>query len=216
MFKSIYVFDAYGTLFDVNSAARIASAEPDFPELAAHWPAVAANWRRKQLEYTWLRAVSGRHADFEQVTKDGLDWTLEAAKLTSPALRERLLALYWELDAYPEVTAMLARLKAAGARTAILSNGTPEMLAAAVTSAGITEYLDAVLSIESVGVYQAPRHRLRHGRPGIRLRKIRRPVCLVQRLGCSGRLWLRLYNRMGEPRGRSRRQAICHPAPHFI
>ena len=130
MFKSIYIFDAYGTLFDVNSAARIASAEPDFPELAAHWPAVAANWRRKQLEYTWLRAVSGRHADFEQVTKDGLDWTLEAAKLTSPALRERLLALYWELDAYPEVTAMLARLKAAGARTAILSNGTPEMLRA--------------------------------------------------------------------------------------
>lgn len=152
--KSVYVFDAYGTLFDVNSAARIASAEPDFPELAAHWPTVAANWRRKQLEYTWLRAVAGRHTDFEQVTKDGLDWALEAAKLTSPALRERLLALYWELDAYPEVPTMLARLQASGARTAILSNGTPDMLAAAVTSAGITEHLDAVLSVESVGVYK--------------------------------------------------------------
>ena len=154
MLKSVYVFDAYGTLFDVNSAARLASAEPDHAELAALWPTVAANWRRKQLEYTWLRAVAGRHANFEQVTKDGLDWTLEAAKLTSPALRERLLALYWELDSYPEVPAMLARLKAAGARTAILSNGTPEMLAAAVTSAGITDYLDAVLSVESVGVYK--------------------------------------------------------------
>ena len=154
MLKSVYVFDAYGTLFDVNSAARLASAEPDHAELAALWPTVAANWRRKQLEYTWLRAVAGRHANFEQVTKDGLDWTLEAAKLTSPALRERLLALYWELDSYPEVPTMLARLKAAGARTAILSNGTPEMLAAAVTSAGITEYLDAVLSVESVGVYK--------------------------------------------------------------
>jgi len=150
----VYVFDAYGTLFDVNSAARKASAEPDFPELAAHWPAVAGNWRRKQLEYTWLRAVAGRHCNFEKVTKDGLDWALEAAKLTSPALRERLLALYWELDAYPEVPAMLARLKVAGARTAILSNGTPEMLAAAVASAGITEHLDAVLSVESVGVFK--------------------------------------------------------------
>lgn len=83
-----------------------------------------------------------------------LDWALEAAKLSSPALRERLLALYWELDAYPEVPEMLARLQAAGARTAILSNGTPEMLAAAVTSAGITANLDAVLSVESVGVYK--------------------------------------------------------------
>lgn len=154
MTEYVYVFDAYGTLFDVNSAARKASAEPDFPELAAHWPAVAGNWRRKQLEYTWLRAVAGRHCNFEKVTKDGLDWALEAAKLTSPALRERLLALYWELDAYPEVPAMLARLKVAGARTAILSNGTPEMLAAAVASAGITEHLDAVLSVESVGVFK--------------------------------------------------------------
>ena len=154
MFKSVYVFDAYGTLFDVNSAARLASAEPDHAELAAHWPAVATTWRRKQLEYTWLRAVAGRHCDFEQVTKDGLDWALEAAKLSSPRLRERLLALYWELDAYPEVPTVLARLKAAGARTAILSNGTPDMLAAAVTSAGITTYLDAVLSVENVGVYK--------------------------------------------------------------
>ena len=84
MFKSIYVFDAYGTLFDVNSAARIASAEPDFPELAAHWPAVAANWRRKQLEYTWLRAVSGRHADFEQVTKRSTLFVSKSSIARSP------------------------------------------------------------------------------------------------------------------------------------
>lgn len=154
MLKSVYVFDAYGTLFDVNSAARNASAEPDHAELAAKWPEVSANWRRKQLEYTWLRAVAGRHCDFWQVTKDGLDWALEAAGVTSNQTRDRLLALYRELDAYAEVPLMLERLKSAGAQTAILSNGSPDMLAAAVTSAGITSSLDAVLSVEDVGVFK--------------------------------------------------------------
>lgn len=154
MLKSVYVFDAYGTLFDVNSAARNASAEADHAELAAKWPEVSANWRRKQLEYTWLRAVAGRHCDFWQVTKDGLDWALEAAGVTSDATRDRLLALYRELDAYAEVPLMLERLKSAGAQTAILSNGSPDMLSAAVTSAGITSSLDAVLTVEDVGVFK--------------------------------------------------------------
>ena len=148
------IFDAYGTLFDVAAAARVAAAEPGREDFAAHWPRIAADWRAKQLEYTWLRAVAGRHRDFWDVTQDGLDWALEASGLDDPALRERLLALYWELGAYPEVPAMLAALKARGLNTGILSNGSPAMLAGAVDSAGIGGSLDAVLSVEDVGVFK--------------------------------------------------------------
>ena len=148
------VFDAYGTLFDVNAAAREAAAEPGREALADVWPKLAADWRSKQLEYTWLRAVANRHTDFWQVTQDGLDWAMEAANLDDPALRDRLLALYRELSAYPEVPAMLARLKDMGRATGILSNGAPEMLSAAVSSAGIGDVLDAVLSVEDVGVFK--------------------------------------------------------------
>jgi len=148
------VFDAYGTLFDVAAAARIAAAEPGREEFAAKWPEIAANWRAKQLQYTWLRAVSDTHCDFWQVTQDGLDYALEAANIANPELRERLLALYWELSAFPEVPAMLAALKAAGMRTGILSNGSPDMLSGAVESAGLVELLDAVLSVEALGVFK--------------------------------------------------------------
>ncbi len=95
-----YVFDAYGTLFDVNAAARVAAVEPGRDALAEVWPKLASDWRLKQLEYTWLRAVAGHHCDFWQVTQDGLDWAMEACGLADAELRERLLALYWELDAF--------------------------------------------------------------------------------------------------------------------
>ena len=149
-----YVFDAYGTLFDVNAAAAQAASEPEFAALRDVWPALARDWRRKQLEYTWLRAVADRHCDFWQVTCDGLDWALAAQGLTDAATRARLLALYRELATYPEVTAVLKTLKARGATTAILSNGTADMLADAVTSAGIGDLLDAVLSVDDVGVFK--------------------------------------------------------------
>ena len=148
------VFDAYGTLFDVSAAARHAAAEPGREALAAVWPRLAADWRAKQLQYTWLRAVMGAHADFWTVTQDALDWAMEAAGLDDAALRDRLLALYRELSAYPEVPGVLAALKAGGRRTAILSNGSPAMLEAAVSSAGIAGSLDAVLSVEQVGVFK--------------------------------------------------------------
>ena len=148
------VFDAYGTLFDVNAAARVAAGEPGRQALAEVWPKLAADWRSKQLEYTWLRAVANQHCDFWQVTQDGLDWAMEACKLEDIELRERLLALYWELEAFEEVPEMLAALKANGATTAILSNGSPEMLAAAVKSAGLFELLDTSLSVESVGIFK--------------------------------------------------------------
>ncbi|GFE51321.1 haloacid dehalogenase [Roseobacter cerasinus] len=149
------VFDAYGTLFDVAAAARQVAAEPGFSRLEDTWPALAEHWRQKQLQYTWLRAVTGDHCDFWQVTQDGLDWALEKTALDGDAaLRERLLALYWELQSYPEVPDMLRQLKDAGMTTAILSNGSPDMLKGAVASAGIGDVLDDSLSVESVGVFK--------------------------------------------------------------
>lgn len=148
------VFDAYGTLFDVAAAARIAAAEPGREAFAAKWPQIAQDWRLKQLQYTWLRAVADAHTDFWEVTQNGLDYALEAAGLEDSELRERLLALYWELSAYPEVPQMLQDLKDAGMQTAILSNGSPDMLSGAVDSAGITELLDDVLSVQDVGVFK--------------------------------------------------------------
>lgn len=149
------IFDAYGTLFDVAAAARQAATEPEFPQLSDNWATLAQTWRLKQLQYTWLRAVTEAHTDFWQVTQDGLDWALEAAGLDGqPALRQQLLDLYWELAAYPEVPAMLRALKDAGYQTAILSNGSPQMLAGAVDSAGLGDVLDDVLSVESVGIFK--------------------------------------------------------------
>ncbi|MCL4111670.1 UNVERIFIED_CONTAM: hypothetical protein GTU68_023626 [Idotea baltica] len=148
------VFDAYGTLFDVAAAARQAAEEPGRSALKSVWQKVANDWRLKQLQYTWLRAITDDHTDFWTVTQDGLDWALEASNLNDPELRERLLALYWELAAYAEVPDMLADLKAAGLSTAILSNGSPEMLSGAVESAGLQLLLDDVLSVQSVGIFK--------------------------------------------------------------
>ena len=143
------VFDAYGTLFDVNSAACAAQ-----DSLGEKWRPLAELWRAKQLQYTWLRGLGGRHADFWQVTGEALDFALSTLQLEDPALRARLMNLYLVLSAYPEVPDTLKRLKAAGMKLAILSNGTPTMLAAAATNAGIAELLDAVLSVEEVKVYK--------------------------------------------------------------
>lgn len=149
------VFDAYGTLFDVAAAARLAASEPDFTAIQDTWPTLAEHWRAKQLQYTWLRAITDAHTDFWSVTQDGLDWALEKTGHDGDAaLRERLLALYWELQAYPEVPEMLHTLKNAGLNTAILSNGSPDMLDGAVQSAGISDVLDDSLSVQSVGIFK--------------------------------------------------------------
>ncbi len=152
------VFDAYGTLFDVAAAARQAAAEPDFSHIADDWPMLAEYWRQKQLQYTWLRAVVDAHDNFWTVTQEGLDWALEkTGHGDDPALRERLLALYWELQSYEEVPQMLQTLKQNGLQTAILSNGSPDMLSGAVNSAGIGEFLDDILSVETVGIFKPDR-----------------------------------------------------------
>jgi 2-haloacid dehalogenase len=143
------VFDAYGTLFDFASAARNCR-----DLIGDQTDKLTALWRDKQLQYTWLRAVQGRHADFWQVTGDALDYSLETLALDNPALRERLMLLYLTLEPFPEVPAVLKQLKDAGMRTAILSNGSPEMLAPLVTAAKLNPVLDAVLSVEDAGVYK--------------------------------------------------------------
>ena len=143
------VFDAYGTLFDVTSAAQRCSGE-----LGEITPRLAALWRDKQLQYSWLRTVQGHHADFWQVTGDALDFALDSLGIADPDLRERLMLLYLTLDAYPEVSGVLRQLRDVGFATAILSNGSPAMLTAAVDHAGLGAMFDHVLSIEDVGVYK--------------------------------------------------------------
>lgn len=143
------VFDAYGTLFDFASAANTCR-----DALGDKSGRLTALWRDKQLQYSWLRAVQGLHADFWQVTGDGLDYALETLDIAQPGLRDRLMALYLALETFPEVPAMLGRLKAGGMRTAILSNGSPRMLDAIVTGARLDTLLDAVLSVEEAGVYK--------------------------------------------------------------
>src|SRR5437870_12953546 len=143
------VFDAYGTLFDVAAAARTCSAE-----LGEQSSALSTLWREKQLQYTWLRALQGRHADFWQVTSDALDFALETLALDKPGLRDRLMNLYLTLEPFPEVPDVLARLKKAGMQTAILSNGSPAMLDAVVQASRLGMLIDAVFSVEAVGVYK--------------------------------------------------------------
>jgi 2-haloacid dehalogenase len=143
------VFDAYGTLFDVASPARRCA-----DALGDDAPRLAALWRERQLAYSWLRTVQGRHADFWQVTSEALDFALEALRVDDPALRARLLELYRTPDVYAEVPAMLAALRRAGVFTAILSNGAPAMLDSAVRACGLDMLLDAVWSVEAAGVFK--------------------------------------------------------------
>jgi 2-haloacid dehalogenase len=142
-----YVFDAYGTLFDVHSvvaAGREVTADP---------AALSQAWRQKQLEYTWLRALMERYEDFWAVTEAALRWALRRLAIeASEAQVRRLLEAYLALACFPEVKAALARLE--GRPRAILSNGSPKMLAAAVASSGLGPLLEHVLSVDAVKTYK--------------------------------------------------------------
>jgi 2-haloacid dehalogenase len=145
----ICVFDAYGTLFDFNSAvARHRGA------IGPKADALADMWRLKQIQYTWLRNSMGAYAKFWQVTGEALDYCLKAHGIADPTVRDKLMNAYLALDPFPEVPAMLDRLKTAGVRLAILSNGNPEMLDPMVTASGLADRFEAVLSVDSVGVYK--------------------------------------------------------------
>ncbi|MEM7251249.1 MAG: haloacid dehalogenase type II [Pseudomonadota bacterium] len=143
------VFDAYGTIFDVHSAVR-RNRDRVGPEAEV----ISATWRAKQLEYSWLRSLMGNYVDLWQVTQDALDYAMAKASVIDVELREELLNAYMSLDAYPEVADVLEALREAGIRTAILSNGSPLMLEAAVQSAGLSQLLDDVLSVDEVQTYK--------------------------------------------------------------
>ena len=146
---SVCVFDAYGTLFDFDAVVAVAGAA-----LGERQAELSGTWRRKQLEYTWLRSLMGRHADFWQVTGEALDFALASLGRPDPVLRARLMECYLAIPTFPEVHDMLSRLAAKRMKTAILSNGSPMMLTAACNSAALTSRFDAVLSVESVGIFK--------------------------------------------------------------
>ena len=143
------VFDAYGTVFDFASAAARC---PDIPD--DRRAALTTLWRDKQLQYTWLRTLQGRYVDFWQITGDALDFALDSFAIQTPRLQETLMELYRTLAAFPEVRDVLVSLRQSGFATAILSNGSPAMLDAAVSGAGLSGLFDAVLSADAVGAFK--------------------------------------------------------------
>ena len=151
----MYVFDAYGTLLDVDAAAREAAAEPGMEALKDHWLSVAKGWRERQLRYSWLCSMIGRYDDFWELTSRALDATLEECSLASEKkVRDRLLSLYREISAYEEVPGLLADLKVAGHKLAVLSNASPTMLETATKAAGIYQYFDTLLSVDNLKCYK--------------------------------------------------------------
>ena len=142
------IFDAYGTLFDVNSAA-----EKCKDKIGDKWEGFANYWRTTQLEYTWLRSLMNRHEDFWQVTEDSLDKSMKAFKI-DPSMRTELLNLYKILSTFPEVKEVLQNLKKKDYKLAILSNGTPTLLNELVTSNNLDNIFDDIFSIEEVGIYK--------------------------------------------------------------
>ncbi|WP_417669347.1 haloacid dehalogenase type II [Roseibium sp.] len=149
MAYAAYVFDAYGTLFDVHSAVRKHSEK-----LGPDSTAFSMVWRQKQLEYSWVRALMQRYKDFWELTEQALDTAYALYPSADKSLRDDLLNAYWTLDCYPEVPEVLTRLKATGAKIAILSNGSPAMLEAAIKGAGLTDLFDEVFSVDDLKTYK--------------------------------------------------------------
>jgi len=151
IFKSVQhaVFDAYGTLFDVHSAASRYQAR-----LGEQAQAVSALWRTKQLEYTWLRSLMQCYVDFWKVTQDALDYALDSKGINDNSLRKDLLRAYHELACYPEVPDTLSKIKQMGLGTAILSNGSPEMLEAGVSNSNLGKVLDSIISVDTIKVFK--------------------------------------------------------------
>ena len=142
------IFDAYGTLFDVNSAA-----EKCKDKIGAKWEGFANFWRTTQLEYTWLRSLMGRHKDFWQITEDSLDKSMKTFNIEA-SMKNELLNLYKVLSPFKEVPETLQKLKERNFKLAILSNGTPTLLKELVVSNNLDNLFDDLFSIEEVGIYK--------------------------------------------------------------
>ena len=143
------IFDAYGTLFDVNAACRELSLD-----VGDKWQDLANLWRLRQVEYTWLRNSMNEYIDFWEITSGALDYAMEVLDINDKKLREQLLRLYLNLEAYPEVKEILQKLKDKNYRTGILSNGSIQMLDSAVKNANIEHLLDVVISVEECKIYK--------------------------------------------------------------
>jgi len=151
----MFVFDAYGTLLDVDAAAREAASETGMEALKENWLPIAKGWRERQLRYSWLCSMMGQYDDFWELTTRALDATLKEYALASDdKVRARLLSLYSKLSAYEEVPEVLANLKAAGHKLAVLSNASPSMLVKALEAAGISEWFDELLSVDVLKCYK--------------------------------------------------------------
>ncbi len=151
----LLVFDAYGTLLDVDAAARQAATEPGMESLQKNWLTISQGWRDRQLRYSWLCSMMGKYDDFWQLTTLALDATLEEHGLSSDQkIRERLLSLYIELKAYEEVPKVLTNLKASGHKLAVLSNASPRMLKTAIKASGIAKYFIELLSVDVLKCYK--------------------------------------------------------------
>ena len=195
------VFDAYGTLFDFLSASKRCR-----DTLGDKADALGQLWRTRQLEYSWLRSLMGSHADFWQVSGEALDFAMASLGIEDRALRERLMDLFLNIEAFADAKRVLEALKRAKRPTAILSNGSPAMLAAAVQSAGVAGLLDHTLSIEDAGIYKP--HRSVYELVTRRLRLPAERICFVSSNGWDAAggahfgfqaVWA---NRSGAPRER--------------
>ncbi len=144
-----FVFDAYGTLFDVHAAAAAERAS-----IGATWEKLSQTWRAKHLEYTWVYSLAGREASFWSLAEQSLDFAIASVGGIPEGVRARLLASYRRMQAYPEVAVVLSALKARGALRVILSNGDPDMLADAVSAAGLDGSFDAVISVREAGTFK--------------------------------------------------------------
>ncbi|MCF3638563.1 haloacid dehalogenase type II [Rhizobium sp. TRM95111] len=149
MSHAAYVFDAYGTLFDVHAAVRRHAGD-----VGENYQLFSEVWRAKQLEYSWTRALMGAYRDFWTLTEEALDFTFQRVPGVDRSLRTKLLEAYWKLDCYPEVPAVLKGLKGRGAKIAILSNGSPEMLKSAVANAALDTVIDDVFSVDALKTYK--------------------------------------------------------------
>lgn len=164
-----FAFDAYGTLFDVHSAASKYAAE-----IGPSWERLSQVWRAKHLEYTWIWAGTGRHTTFWKLAGDSLDTAIATVGDVPPGVRDKLMAAYRTLDAYPEVAGVLGQLRARGAKLAILTNGDPDMIADAVRSARLEGVFDHLITVHEVGIFKPhrPVYDLVAGHFGVPLREV--------------------------------------------
>ena len=195
-----YVFDAYGTLFDVHAAVRRHASD-----IGPDGPLLSEIWRNKQLEYSWVRSLMGAYVDFWKLTEQALDFALERVPSVTPSHRDTLLEAYWKLDCYEEVPTVLKALKDQGAKLAILSNGSREMLESAVRNAALDTVLDDIFSVEDVRTFKPAPGVYEMATTAYRLYPQRHFISIVQSMGHCRRQQIRFQDGVDQSRIQSGR-----------